>query len=100
MSASVTVVLSVTQDALLLPTAAIKRSGRTSVVSLKLPDGTIEQRTVTTGGTDSTNTAILTGLVEGDVVQIGGTTASATAGRTATPAAAGGRQPTPAGGVR
>ena len=100
MSASVTVVLSVTQDALLLPTAAIKRSGRTSVVSLKLPDATIEQRTVTTGGTDSTNTAILTGLVEGDVVQIGGTTASATAGRTATPAAAGGRQPTPAGGVR
>ena len=100
MSASVTVVLSVTQDALLLPTAAIKRSGRTSVVSLKLPDGTIEQRTVTTGGTDSANTAILTGLVEGDVVQIGGTTASATAGRTATPAAAGGRQPTPAGGVR
>ena len=100
MSASVTVVLSVTQDALLLPTAAIKRSGRISVVSVKLPDGTIEQRTVTTGGTDSANTAILTGLVEGDVVQIGGTTASATAGRTATPAAAGGRQPTPAGGVR
>ena len=100
MSASVTVVLSVTQDALLLPTAAIKRSGRISVVSVKLPDGTIEQRTVTTGGTDSTNTAILTGLVEGDVVQIGGTTASATAGRTATPAAAGARQPTPAGGVR
>ncbi|MEP7215902.1 MAG: HlyD family efflux transporter periplasmic adaptor subunit [Anaerolineaceae bacterium] len=100
MSASVTVILSVTQDALLLPTTAIKRSGRTSVVSLKLPDGTIEQRTVTTGGTDSTNTAILTGLVEGDVVQVGGTIASTTAGRTTTPAAAGGRQPTPAGGVR
>ncbi|MEP6870286.1 MAG: HlyD family efflux transporter periplasmic adaptor subunit [Anaerolineaceae bacterium] len=99
MSASVTVILSVTQDALLLPTAAIKRSGRTSVVSFKLPDGTTEQRTVTTGGTDGSNTAILTGLVEGDVVQIGGATASAAAGRTPTPAA-GGRQPTPAGGVR
>ena len=100
MTASVTVVLSVTDDALLLPTTAIKRSGRTSVVNLKFPDGTLEQRTVTTGGTDSTNTAILTGLVEGDVVQIGTTTvaSAATASRTAAPA--GGRQPTPAGGVR
>ena len=100
MTASVTVVLSVTDDALLLPTTAIKRSGRTSVVNLKLPDGTLEQRTVTTGGTDSTNTAILTGLVEGDVVQIGTTAVApgATASRTAAPA--GGRQPTPAGGVR
>jgi len=100
MTASVTVVLSVTQDALLLPTTAIKRSGRTSVVSLKLPDGTFEQRTVTTGGTDTKNTSVLTGLVEGDVVQIGGTTSAATAGRTPTAAAAGARQPTPAGGVR
>lgn len=100
MTASVTVVLSVTQDALLLPTGAIKRSGRTSVVSIKLPDGTFEQRTVTTGGTDSTNTSVLTGLVEGDVVQIGGTTSGAAAGRTPTAAAAGARQPTPAGGVR
>ncbi|MEO6043732.1 MAG: HlyD family efflux transporter periplasmic adaptor subunit [Tepidiformaceae bacterium] len=100
MTASVTVVLSVTDDALLLPTTAIKRSGRTSVVNLKLPDGTLEQRTVTTGGTDSTSTAILTGLVEGDVVQIGTTAvaSAATASRTAAPA--GGRQPTPAGGVR
>ena len=100
MTASVTVVLSVTDDALLLPTTAIKRSGRTSVVNLKLPDGTLEQRTVTTGGTDSTNTAILSGLVEGDVVQIGTTAVApgATASRTAAPA--GGRQPTPAGGVR
>lgn len=100
MSANVTVVLKVTEDALLVPTNAIKRSGRTSVVNLKLPNGTVEVRTVTTGGSDNTNTAILSGLVEGDVVQIGGATAATTATGSRTVAPGGGRQPTPAGGVR
>lgn len=87
MSANVTILLKVANDALLVPTAAVKRSGGTSTVTVVNDDGTTSSRTVVTGGTDSTNTAITSGLSEGEKVQYGGSTtaaASVTAGRTPT----------------
>ena len=81
MTANVTVVTNVLENALLLPTAAIKRQGRTNYVLLLKPDGTTEQRTITVGAADNTNTAILTGLAEGDKV-LTGAAAGATASRT------------------
>jgi len=78
MNASIILLLDVKEDVLLLPTAAVRRQGRTSFVSFLKPDGTTEQRNVVTGGTDATNTAITSGLNEGDQVVLGGTTAART----------------------
>ncbi|MBI2764762.1 MAG: HlyD family efflux transporter periplasmic adaptor subunit [Chloroflexi bacterium] len=93
MNASVTLVTEVQENVLLLPTTAIKRQGRTTYVNLLKADGTTEQRTVTIGSADATNTAITSGLAEGDKVIVN-TVSTATGARTATarttPAAAGG----------
>ena len=70
MNASITLVLDVKEDVLLLPTTAVRRQGRASFVYKLKDDGTFEQVTVTTNGSDSTNTAIATGLNEGDAVII------------------------------
>ena len=100
MSASVTILESVVENALLVPSAAVRRVGRQSTVTVVKEDGTREQRVVVTGGTDNTNTAIVSGLTEGEKVVVGGTTAVSTG----TAGAAGGtaprRPPTPVGGVR
>jgi len=107
MNANVIILLDLKEDALLVPTAAVKRQGRTSYVLVIQPDGTTKQQTVGTGGSDNTNTAITTGLNEGDKVLVG---VAATAGASRTPtraAGAGGAGqgpgtfgPAPAGGVR
>jgi hypothetical protein len=76
MSANVTVLLSVKENSLLVPTGAIKRQGRTEFVIVKKDDGTTEQVTVTTGGSDATNTAVLTGLTEGEKVVLGAVAAA------------------------
>lgn len=78
MTASVTLVTNVLENTLLLPTNAIKRQGRTNYVLFLKPDGTTEQRTITVGGADAANTAILTGLAEGDKVVTGATGTAAT----------------------
>lgn len=99
MTASITVVLGVQEDVLLLPNGAIRRAGGASVVNLLKSDGTTEQRQVTTGNSDAANTIIASGLAEGDKVQLNsGTAATTTAASTA--AAPAGRRATPAGGVR
>ncbi|MCZ2108663.1 MAG: HlyD family efflux transporter periplasmic adaptor subunit [Dehalococcoidia bacterium] len=84
MSATVVVVEAVQSDVLLVPTTAIKRQGRTTYVLVPTGNGATEQRTVTTAGSDNSNTAIATGLNEGDKVVIGAATTGngATATRT------------------
>ncbi|MEO9254124.1 MAG: HlyD family efflux transporter periplasmic adaptor subunit [Tepidiformaceae bacterium] len=71
MSANVSVLLTVKENSLLVPTGAIKRQGRTEFVIVKKDDGTTEQVTVTTGGSDATNTDVLTGLTAGEKVVLG-----------------------------
>ena len=101
MTATITVIVKVDEDVLLVPNGAVKRQGSTTYVEVVKDDGTTEQRTVTTGSSDSTQTIVLTGLTEGEKVRTGtGTTARTTTSTSATPQAAGGRPPTPAGGVR
>ncbi|HMS59467.1 MAG TPA: efflux RND transporter periplasmic adaptor subunit [Tepidiformaceae bacterium] len=96
MNASITLVLDVKEDVLLLPTTAVRRQGRASFVYRLKDDGTFEQVTVTTNGSDSTNTAIATGLNEGDRVVVGTVPGSPTARAGGSPT----RAPTTAGGVR
>jgi hypothetical protein len=95
MNASVVLITEVKEDALLVPTAAVKRQGRQSFVLLQKEDGTTEQRNVTVGGTDGSNTAIASGLNEGDKVLITTTTTA----RATTTAAAGFQAGGPGGGV-
>jgi multidrug efflux pump subunit AcrA (membrane-fusion protein) len=95
MTANVTLLLDSQTDVLLLPSTAIRRIGTQSFVNLLKADGTTEQRPITTGGTDGTNTSITSGLAEGDRVALG-----AVGGAATTPAAARTARPTPAGGVR
>jgi multidrug resistance efflux pump len=97
MSASVTVILDIKEDALLLPTTAIKKVGRAASVVVTGPDGKPQSKPVTVGGSDNVNTQVLTGLNEGDIVLIGATVPGSTTG---TPAAVATRRPTPVAGVR
>jgi len=94
MSANVTVLESVKTNVLLVPTTAIKRQGRTTFVLVPDAAGKPTQKDVGLGGSDSSNTEIVSGLNEGDVVLIGATLS------TGTPVASATRPPTPAGGVR
>jgi len=106
MSANVVIVENVTENALLVPSAAVRRAGRQTTVTVAKDDGTRETRAVVTGGTDNTNTAITSGLTEGEKVVVGGTTAVPTGSASSAAGGGGpggfgpGRQPTPAGGVR
>lgn len=94
MSANVSLLESVKTNVLLVPTTAIKRQGRTTFVLIPDAAGKPTQQTVGLGGSDSTNTEIVSGLNDGDVVLIGATLT------TGTPVASSTRPPTPAGGVR
>jgi len=107
MNATITIVLDLKENVLLLPTNAIRRQGTTQIVNIKKDDGATEVRVVTVGGTDSTNTEIATGVVEGEKVLLGTTAATGTAtsrtpaagaGGAIGPGGAGGNQGT--GGVR
>ena len=71
MNASVTVLLDIKPDVLLVPSAAIRQQGRISFVYVPTPDGGIEQKDVTVGGTDGDRTEILSGLKEADVILMG-----------------------------
>ena len=56
-------------NVLAVPTRAIKRQGRNTVVEVQV-GGATETRTVRTGGTDGTYTEIIDGLAAGDMVVI------------------------------
>lgn len=107
MNASVTLLVSVVENQLLVPTGAVRRQGNQSFVYTPgAAGGAPVQKQVVTAGTDGTNTAITSGLAEGDVVILGaiGTatparsgTATGTAARPGT-APAGGPPGGPGGG--
>ncbi len=74
MNATVTIITAQSQNALIVPTAAIQRSGADSVVTIQNDDGSTERQTVQTGLSDGTNTEITDGLQEGQTVVIPGAT--------------------------
>lgn len=57
-------------NVLVVPARAIRRRGTDQVVTVKRANGNVEEQIVTTGVTDSTNVEILTGLAEGDIVEV------------------------------
>ena len=111
MSATVTVLEKVVSNSLLVPTGAIKRAARTATgttpgvrggatgaagrtpgqtyVIVQNADGTTKNVDVVVGGSDSKNTAIVSGVTEGETVLLG-SVASATKTGTPTSGAAGG----------
>ncbi|CAM2742011.1 efflux RND transporter periplasmic adaptor subunit [Legionella worsleiensis] len=56
------------ENQLLVPIAAVKREKGNSIVRLKLAQGTLEKRIVTTGPAQADSVVIESGLKEGDVV--------------------------------
>ncbi len=70
MNASITVLLRVEENALLVPNAAIKRVNRQPVVTIKNEAGAQEEIQVTVGSTNGTSTVITEGVSEGQTVLI------------------------------
>ena len=71
MNASVTILVDIKSDVLLVPSAAVRQEGRDSFVYVLTPERKIEQKDVTLGGTDGVQTEILSGVDEGDLVLMG-----------------------------
>ncbi|MBK7726427.1 MAG: HlyD family efflux transporter periplasmic adaptor subunit [Dehalococcoidia bacterium] len=76
MNASVTILKSISENVLLIPSTAIRSVGTAKSVTVKKEDGTTEARVIQTGATDGTNTIVTSGLTEGEVVVVGTTTAA------------------------
>ena len=70
MNASITVLLRVDDNQLLVPNGALKREGRESYVMIKNASGAQERVVITTGSTNGTNTIVASGLEEGATVLI------------------------------
>ena len=71
MTADVSVVIAEKEDILTLPTEAVFEGEKgEKYVSIRLEDGIVEQRVVKTGLTDDTQVEILSGLKEGDAVEL------------------------------
>jgi HlyD family secretion protein len=88
MTGSISVTTSRTDDALVVPTRAIRRVGRTSTVTVKTATGT-EDRQVVTGAVSGNLTQIVSGLQDGDLVQV---STGSSAAASATPATNQGNQ--------
>jgi multidrug efflux pump subunit AcrA (membrane-fusion protein) len=69
MTGSIQVTTTRTDNALVVPSRAVRRSGRTATVTVRTGSGT-EQRQVTTGVTNGTLIQIVTGLQDGDEVLV------------------------------
>ena len=80
-------------NVLVVPVRAIKRRGSDQIVSVKRPNGDVEEQVITTGVSDVNNVEVLSGLSEGDVVQV----VTLTAGK---PGVAPTPQPTMPSGLR
>ena len=68
MSGSVILVQSVSENVLLVPSGAVRRENRQSVVLVPDGNGGTQSKPVVTGGTDGTRTVITSGLDEGATV--------------------------------
>lgn len=88
MSGSVILVQSVSENVLLVPSGAVRRENRQSVVLVPDGNGGTQSRPVVVGGTDGTRTIVVSGLDEGEMVVtsaargIATTTGTARAGQT------------------
>jgi multidrug efflux system membrane fusion protein len=61
-----------TQDAVIIPTAAIQRSPQSTFVYVVKEDGTVESRTIAVGPSEGDDVAITNGLSPGEVVVVEG----------------------------
>jgi HlyD family secretion protein len=91
MTASVNIVVLNKSDVLLVPSTAIKRNGRDSVVQVVTSTGQTEQRTITIGETNGTQTEVTSGLSEGEkvLVTVSNTSSSSTSSTTRLPGGGG-----------
>jgi len=81
MSASANIIIASKEDVLVIPSSALQtQNGETTVQVLK--NGQVQSVIVTTGISSDTDTEIISGLNEGDVVVTAVTTASTTTGST------------------
>lgn len=76
LTVTVSIILEERNDALLVPNAAITRSGGQTYVKVLSPDGIIEDRLVTTGISDWQYTEVTEGLSEGDKIVVPETTST------------------------
>jgi len=70
MTVTVSIIVQQKSDVLLVPNAAITTQGRQTYVQVPLPDGTTEERLITTGISDWQYTEVTDGLSEGEQVVI------------------------------
>ena len=70
MSGTLTLVTNIQEDVLVVPNNAIARVGRDNTVKIKNSDGTTELRVVQTGNDDGSNTVIINGLQENEIILI------------------------------
>ena len=80
MNASVSVLLDIKAEVLLLPSAAIRRQGTSAFVFVPTSGGGAERKNITIGGTDGDETEVLTGLDEGETVLMGAGLAALSSG--------------------
>lgn len=85
MSGSVILVQSVSENVLLVPSGAVRREGRQSVVLVPDGAGGTQSKPVVVGGTDGSRTVITSGLDDGAVVVTSAIRATGTATGTARP---------------
>lgn len=78
MTVALSLIVSQRSDVLLVPYTAITSEGEQKYVQVVSPDGTIENRAVTTGITDYQYTEVTEGLSEGEQVLMSGTVITAT----------------------
>jgi HlyD family secretion protein len=79
LTVTVSLIVDEASDVLLVPNSAITTQRGQSFVQVLSPDGTIEQRAITTGITDYVNTEVTEGLSEGEQVVVPqGTTTTTT----------------------
>ena len=70
LTVTVSLIVDARSDVLLVPNSAITTQRRQSYVQVLSPDGTIEERAITTGLTDYVNTEVTDGLSEGEQVVV------------------------------
>ncbi len=76
MSATIEIASIQAENALLVPSQAIKRSGANQVAEVVVAEGKTEERVVQTGETNGTQTEIVSGLEEGEKVVVTASAAS------------------------
>lgn len=70
LTVTVNIVTEEVTDVLLVPSAAITMKGGQNYVKVVLPDGTSEERAIETGVSDWQNTEVISGLNEGEEVEV------------------------------